>query len=235
MLWLSGIARILVTLGDVAGPGGNEQCVQFDLKSNAKASEGYRIPPNIASLVEQKTVYSGAGGPFRCDFLRIGPLVRAKVAAHFNREEDKDYTDLLFVCCSKTYAPWCDTLRLVLTWIESNSFWTGSLTWTAPANNRSDGLLPWSEPPRLLARMRRWPDERGEDSSRMNTELDSWLWGLGCCLDTWVPPHVIPAPVLCVNPTRATICAVVPSIRCFVASLQLPILQSGPNLRRWSL
>lgn len=107
MLWLPGIAKIFVILGDVAGPGGNEQCVQFDLKSNAKASEGYRIPPppNIGSLVEQKTVYSGAGGPFRYYFLRIGPLVRMIIAAHFNREEEKDYADLLFVCCSKTYAP----------------------------------------------------------------------------------------------------------------------------------
>lgn len=203
MLWLSGIARIFVRLGDVAGQGGNEQCVQFDLKSNAKASEGYRIPSNIGSLVEQKTVYSGAGGPFRCYFLRVGPLVRMKFAAHFNREEDKDYADLLFVCCSKTYAPLVRHAAPDFDVDWKQLFLDRVLDMDSPANNRSDGLLPWSEPPRLLARMRRWPDERGEDSSRMNTELDSWLWGLGCCLDTWVPPHVIPAPALCVNPTRA--------------------------------
>ena len=48
---------------------------------------------------------TSSGAAFDCNLLKIGPLVAAKIKAHYGRETRDDYDDLMFVCRSSTYAP----------------------------------------------------------------------------------------------------------------------------------
>ena len=93
MQWLAGVARIFVDT--------NGQLVQFDLKH--RGAEGHQIPGNLADAVERLTVNTPSVS-FQCDALAVGPLVTAKIKAHYNREVPKDYTDLRFICKSPEYA-----------------------------------------------------------------------------------------------------------------------------------
>ena len=94
MLWVSGVARIFV---DVQG-----QLVQFDLMP--KGAEGFMIPGTMAGSVDRLRVET-TSVTFDCNVLAIGPLVAAKIKAHYGRETLNDYRDLMFVCTSSTYAP----------------------------------------------------------------------------------------------------------------------------------
>lgn len=91
MQWVSGVARLFV---DIQG-----QLVQVDLIP--KGAEGFAIPNDLRSAVEPLPLSSTS----QCMALRIGPLVTAKIKAHYNREELKDYQDLHFVCTSSFFAP----------------------------------------------------------------------------------------------------------------------------------
>lgn len=73
--------------------------VQIDLIP--KGAEGFLIPNDLRSVVESVQLSS----TMRCMLLRIGPLVAAKIKAHYNREALKDYQDLHFVCTSSSLAP----------------------------------------------------------------------------------------------------------------------------------
>ncbi|KAG8158094.1 hypothetical protein KVR01_011855 [Diaporthe batatas] len=91
MQWASGVARLFV---NVQG-----RLAQVDLKP--KGAEGHLIPSDLSAAVETLEIASGA----RCKFLSIGPLVAAKIKAHYGRETRDDYVDLMFVCRSSNYAP----------------------------------------------------------------------------------------------------------------------------------
>ncbi|KAJ4387218.1 hypothetical protein N0V93_007807 [Gnomoniopsis smithogilvyi] len=89
--WASGVARLFVRVQ------GN--MVQIDLMP--KGAEGFLIPNDLRAAVETLNVTTLT----QCKFLRIGPLVAAKIKAHYGRETDDDYDDLRFVCKSQSYAP----------------------------------------------------------------------------------------------------------------------------------
>ncbi|KAH7140922.1 hypothetical protein EDB81DRAFT_799181 [Dactylonectria macrodidyma] len=92
MQWVSGVAKIFV---DVQG-----QLVQLDLKP--KGAEGHLIPSDITGSLETLAVNTKSG-TFYCQALAIGPLVAAKIKAHYGRETRDDYTDLVYVCMSEDY------------------------------------------------------------------------------------------------------------------------------------
>lgn len=92
MQWASGVARIFV---DVQG-----QLVQLDLKP--KGAEGHLIPSDISGSLETLAINTSSG-TFHCQVLAIGPLVAAKIKAHYGRETRDDYTDLVYVCISEDY------------------------------------------------------------------------------------------------------------------------------------
>ncbi|POS76765.1 hypothetical protein DHEL01_v204830 [Diaporthe helianthi] len=91
MQLVSGVARLFVNV--------QRKFVQVDLKP--KGAEGHLIPGNLSAAVDTLEITSTA----RCKFLSIGPLVAAKIKAHYGRETRDDYVDLMFVCRSTTYAP----------------------------------------------------------------------------------------------------------------------------------
>lgn len=91
MQWVSGVARLFV---DIQG-----EMVQVDLLP--KGAEGFSISGDLRSAVELLTVSSTV----QCMFVRIGPVVAAKIKAYYVREALKDYQDLIFACTSDPYAP----------------------------------------------------------------------------------------------------------------------------------
>lgn len=95
MQWASGVARIFV---NVRG-----QLAQLDLMP--KGVEGHLIPQNLAGSVDRLAFRTNQGNSSTCYFLAVGPLVKTKIKAHYQRESDKDYQDLRFVCKSSRYAP----------------------------------------------------------------------------------------------------------------------------------
>ena len=99
MQYASGVARIFVRVDG----GGDGQLVQFDFKP--RGAEGHQIPCDIAGSVDRLTFTLENGDTFECNMLSVGPLVRAKVKAHYDREVETDYTDLTFVCCHEEFAP----------------------------------------------------------------------------------------------------------------------------------
>ncbi|KAK2602273.1 hypothetical protein N8I77_008822 [Diaporthe amygdali] len=91
MQWASGVARLFVSV--------QGRLVQVDLKP--KGAEGHLIPSDLARAVDTLQLSTTT----QCKVLSIGPLVAAKIKAHYNRETNDDYRDLMFVCRSATYAP----------------------------------------------------------------------------------------------------------------------------------
>lgn len=91
MQWVSGVARLFI---EIQG-----QMVQVDLLPTG--AQGFIKIDNLQSAVEPLRLSSTT----QCMFLRVGPLVTAKIKAHYGREMLKDYQDLRFVCKSTSYAP----------------------------------------------------------------------------------------------------------------------------------
>jgi len=98
MQYASGVARIFVQVDN----GEDGRLAQLDFKP--KGAEGHQIPDDIPASVDRVTINT-RNGAFECNLLSIGPLVRSKIKAHHNREVEKDYNDLVFVCCHQDYAP----------------------------------------------------------------------------------------------------------------------------------
>ena len=90
MIWLSGVARVFI-LED-------GQQVQVDLKW--QRAEGRGMPLDLTASAEPLQV-TGSGVVIH--FLAIGPLVKTKFQAYCNRDEERDYLDLLFVCNHPEY------------------------------------------------------------------------------------------------------------------------------------
>ena len=108
MQWASGVARLFV---DVQG-----RMVQIDLKPIG--AEGHLIPNDLRAAIETLAITSTT----QCRFLRIGPLVAAKIKAHHSRETIDDYRDLIFVCSSTSYGPMVREAAHTFRWEWKESF-----------------------------------------------------------------------------------------------------------------
>jgi hypothetical protein len=90
MQWVGSVARLFVNI--------QGRMVQIDLLP--KGAEGFLVPNDLRAAVETVAITATT----QCQFLRIGPLVACKIKAHYGRESDDDYHDLMFVCTSSSYA-----------------------------------------------------------------------------------------------------------------------------------
>lgn len=93
MQWVGDIARIFLRVGN--------DLVQFNLIP--KDAEGHLIPANIGEVVDRQSLTT-PGGTFDCNLLAIGPLVRCKIKAHWERNSARDCHDLRYIFGPRAFA-----------------------------------------------------------------------------------------------------------------------------------